>query len=383
MTAPVSRQHIVDRLAPSWLVIQLLGSGIMIGTLATATVSSPWLWVVYGASLFCWVLFVVVDPRMPRLGATMVAISGLLPAFVTGLSTDGTASILVTLVVGRFVILTIVPGSVLLGYVVACVAATMGSCAVLDRPPAELFGYPAVILLLFLLGLNRREQGLRTEQAERLLSQIALTERERSRAAALDERTRIAQEIQDVLAHSLGALSVQLKLAEALIEGRDRPGALRTLHRSDRLVDEGLREARNAVAALRAGYPSLPEALAQLVQEHQNEHSGTVDLRTEGELRATSPAATVSLVRTAREALTNAAKHAPSAPVTMTLAYDRDKVRLDVVNAVRTDDQPPDERSPGYGLAGMRERLALFGGTLVAGHHDEGTSWRVTAEVSE
>ncbi|NUR83876.1 MAG: sensor histidine kinase, partial [Nonomuraea sp.] len=86
------------------------------------------------------------------------------------------------------------------------------------------------------------------------------------------------------------------------------------------------------------------------------------------------PAVEVGLLRAAREALTNAAKHAPGSPVRVELGYAPESVSLAVRNDFTGTAGPP-----GHGLTGMRERLELIGGTLEAGRH--GDVWEVTAEV--
>jgi len=91
---------------------------------------------------------------------------------------------------------------------------------------------------------------------------------------------------------------------------------------------------------------------------------------------------TVSLLRTAREALTNAAKHAPGAPVAVLMTYQARMVRLVVSSAAPTRTVTPVNGVSGYGLTGMRERRALVGGTLAAGLAAEGDGWQVVAEIS-
>jgi signal transduction histidine kinase len=97
--------------------------------------------------------------------------------------------------------------------------------------------------------------------------------------------------------------------------------------------------------------------------------------------RALSSPVTVSLLRTAREALTNAARHAPGAPVILLLTYQARMVRLVVSHAAPTSQVTPVDRVSGYGLTGMRERLALVGGTLAAGPSAQGDGWQVVAEI--
>ena len=221
----------------------------------------------------------------------------------------------------------------------------------------------AVMLPVTLLGLNRRQHHvLAAEQA---------------RAAALDERTRIARELHDVLAHSLGALGMQLEVAEALLSERgDVDGALLRVRRSRRLAQDGLVEARGAVSALRDDVPSLVDALGQLVADFRRDRLTEVHFDVKGIPREVSTATAVSLQRTAREALTNAAKHAPGADVRVLLEYRAEVIRLRISNSA-----PPVEPNKGFGLTGMRERLALAGGTLAAG--PVGTEWLVTSEVPQ
>jgi signal transduction histidine kinase len=84
----------------------------------------------------------------------------------------------------------------------------------------------------------------------------------------------------------------------------------------------------------------------------------------------------------AREALTNAARHAPGAAVTIALEFAADAVALTVHNSAppRTSPEPPGAGVAGNGLTGMRERLALVGGHLHAG--PDGTGWMVRAEIT-
>ena len=88
-------------------------------------------------------------------------------------------------------------------------------------------GYGFALAAALLLGMNRRQYLARTEQARELLAESQRARHEQARAAALDERARIAREIHDLLAHSLGALAVQLDVAEALLTDGADPGGYR------------------------------------------------------------------------------------------------------------------------------------------------------------
>jgi signal transduction histidine kinase len=177
-----------------------------------------------------------------------------------------------------------------------------------------------------------------------------------------------------VLAHSLGALGIQLQAAEVMLSERhDVDRALRSLAGARRLVEEGLTETRRAVQALRTDAPPLPAALAALV-----DRPGA--LTVSGEPYALSPAAGLALLRVAQEATTNAVKHAAGQPATIALEYGEGGVELRVENPLPDNVavEHPDSAG-GYGLAGMHERLRLIDGELRAG--PVGERWLVQARV--
>jgi len=184
-----------------------------------------------------------------------------------------------------------------------------------------------------------------------------------------------------VLAHALGGLTVQLEAAEVLLAERgDVEGALERIRGSRRMAREGLEEARRAVAALRSDAPPLPETLTALVESHR-EQGSRGELVVEGAARELPPEVSLTLMRTVQEALTNARRHAPGSAVRVRLLYDAAATRVTITN----DPAPPAPPAAdavstgGYGLTGMRERLELAGGRLVAGPSPDG--WSLTAEI--
>ncbi|MCU1687428.1 MAG: hypothetical protein JWQ81_8167 [Amycolatopsis sp.] len=245
-------------------------------------------------------------------------------------------------------------------------------------------GYPLILLVGLLLGYNRRSYRVQAEQSAALLANAEQLRVEQDQIATLHERNRIAREIHDVLAHSLGALGVQVRAASAVLtDQRDIDRALDLLDQAHRLAKDGLTETRRAVHALRADTPALPDGLAELSAAHERRHHTPVTVRVDGEQRPLSVDCDLAFVRTAQEALVNAAKHAPQQPIDIHLGYGDVSTTLTVTNslgdsATRTS---PDLESVngGYGLTGMRERLMLLRGTLTAGAHDG--SWTVGARV--
>ena len=226
-------------------------------------------------------------------------------------------------------------------------------------------------------GASRRQYQDRAVQAEQLLAERRRAEAERARAAALAERNRIGREVHDVLAHSLGALSVQLETADALLETDADPDKAREyVQRARSLAVDGLIETRKAVHALRDEPVALSEQLATLAA------ATGATLTVNGTERRLDADAHHALFRAAQEALTNARKHAPGAPVTMQLTYTPAASVLTVTNGPcpdRTPTRPLSATGGGFGLRGMKERIELIGGELSAAALDAG--WTVQAAV--
>jgi signal transduction histidine kinase len=251
---------------------------------------------------------------------------------------------------------------------------------------ATLLGLAAVIASGLVIGRNWSAYRVQAEQSAALLAQRDRLEVEQRRADLLDERTRIAREIHDVLAHSLGALSIQIQAARSVLADRGDIGrAEELLAAAQRMTAEGLVETRRAVHALRSDTLPLDEELAKVTETHARRYGAPVSFDTCGTPRPLPPDATIALLRVAQEALVNAAKHAAGEHVVVRLDYADTEVTLVVRNAlgqdatgggagagVRTADA-------GYGLTGMRERLRLLNGTLEAGDRDG--QWTVTARL--
>ncbi|QNE23257.1 sensor histidine kinase [Kribbella qitaiheensis] len=352
-----------------------LASVVAICVLATARPAEPWVWAVLGAGLLSFLSGTFLMNRRPLLALTLLSYAGLSAALISGMP-DSNSLVLCLMAVADIAVMVLPQGyrpiiAVGIGY---------ATCYALsgwwwDRSDIWYVGQLTWTAILAAFGLNRRQYEVQARQTEKLLEQTRLAQQEHARAAALEERGRLARELHDVLAHSLGALSVQLELAEALLdEGNDTAGALDRVKRSRRLAVQGLVEARNAVAALRADeVPALPAALAALVEQHRKDHRAEVTL-TVDEVRTPRPEVVVALLGAAREALTNAAKHAPGRAVDVRLD-GRNGAWLTIRNAGATVGEK------GFGLAGMRERLALVNGKLEAG--PDGDDWLVVAAVAD
>jgi signal transduction histidine kinase len=239
---------------------------------------------------------------------------------------------------------------------------------------AELIGYPVTILSGLFIGRHRHAYRVQAEQAAELLARTSQLQVQQRRADVLDERTRIAREIHDVLAHSLGGLGIQIQAARAVLtDTGDIDKALEVLGNAQRMASDGLVETRRAVHALRTDALALDDELRNLAATHGSQHRTTVDFAVDGTPRELPPVATMALLRVAQEAFVNAAKHAAYQPIMLRVAYAPDAVRLTVSNPVATAANGSDPElatvDSGYGLTGMRERLLLIGGTLDVGRH--------------
>jgi signal transduction histidine kinase len=222
----------------------------------------------------------------------------------------------------------------------------------------------------------------RAEQAELLLAQTQRSHEEQLRAARLEESTRIARDIHDVLAHALAGLTIQLEATKALIEqGADRASILARVQRAHELAREGLRETSYAVGALRGDAVPAAAGIEALVADYRSAGDTPIELTIDGDRDRLAGQTGQVVLRVAQEALTNVRKHAPGAEVSVALhagETDGDEVVLVVDDRCAGAPAATDSLAAtggGYGLQGMRERAHGLGGTLNAGA--DGDGWRV------
>ncbi|MEV2273242.1 sensor histidine kinase [Nonomuraea africana] len=211
--------------------------------------------------------------------------------------------------------------------------------------------------------------------------EVAANRRLLADRAVADERRRIARELHDIVAHHITTMQLMAGGARANIaEPEVVRDALVTLEASGRLA---LREMRQLLDVLRDGdepeaAPSQPQPgaddLGRLVAESRLAGLPT-EFSVHGPQRPLPPTVGLTVFRIAQEALTNARKYAGPARASVQLTYRQDRVTVEV----RDDGggTPPQEGAPtvgsgGYGLIGMRERVALHGGTLTAGPQADG-----------
>jgi signal transduction histidine kinase len=208
---------------------------------------------------------------------------------------------------------------------------------------------------------------------------VLLEQEQEARAlqAVAEERTRIARELHDVVAHSVSVMVMQAG-AERRALGDERPDTREVLDVIEQTGRQALGEMRRLLGMLRkdddelalAPQPSL-EYLETLVSQVR-EAGLPVELEVEGTPVALPAGVDLSAYRIVQEALTNALKHAGPARARVRVRYRRDEVELEILDDGAGEDVTAENGAAGHGLVGMRERVSLFGGDLDAGGRREG-----------
>jgi len=202
-------------------------------------------------------------------------------------------------------------------------------------------------------------------------------------AGVLDERQRMAREIHDTIAQGLIGIVTQLEAAD---QARDRPADRdQHLENAQRLARESLTEARRSVeasmpAALESG--TLSDALADVAREWSEINAIPVEVAVTGDIVALHPEIDVALLRIAQEALANVARHAGASHAWLTLSYMGDVVTLDVRDdgvGFQVTERGSGDGS-GFGLTGMRQRVARVAGSLAI-ESEPGGGTAVSARV--
>jgi signal transduction histidine kinase len=244
-------------------------------------------------------------------------------------------------------------------------------------------GDAALFVVPLLVGLVVRQQRLRAEALEQLAVELEREREERARAAVAEERTRIARELHDEVAHAMSVIAVQADAAEGAL-AHDPALVQRPLVAIRETAREALADMRRVLGALRgdeqaelAPEPGLARAGALL--EPARAGGLEVDLRVEGEPAPLPPALDLTAYRVLQEGLTNVRRHAAARRVEVVLRYNRDAVGVEVVD---DGGGPGSGSGGGRGLAGIRERVALLGGEFVAGPRARGFALKVTLPLT-
>jgi signal transduction histidine kinase len=262
-------------------------------------------------------------------------------------------------------------GRVLLPSLVLVVA--MPSLAVARQPDRSWGTLAFVVIVLSLAWLAGTVIRRPMEQAQEAEERALRLEHERERSAELavaDERQRIARELHDVIAHSVSVMTVQTGAVRRLLlpEQEKEREALLSVEATGR---QALTEMRRLVGLLKEDtvmpmYAPLPSMKTLDVLVGTVREAGLpVDLSVEGEQQELAPGVDLAAYRVVQEALTNALKYAGPARAWVKVRWAVDQLVLQVENDGRNDANG--QAAGGHGLVGMKERVAVVGGTLESG----------------
>ena len=235
--------------------------------------------------------------------------------------------------------------------------------------PVDLSTGGAVVTVVLFAGAGVLGSGVR-ERRERFEADVVAS-RERAARSASDERLRITRELHDIIGHAMGVMVVQAGVAERLLDSDPDQARTALAQIGDtgraslaemRQVLGTLRESDEQVAALpRSPMPSLAD-LPALVE--QMRAAGLPVALAVEDLGPVPAGVDLAAYRIVQESLTNCLKHADATEVSVRLTRAQDDVRVVVADNGRSHPVPSPD---GQGLAGMRERVAVYGGELAAG----------------
>jgi signal transduction histidine kinase len=259
-----------------------------------------------------------------------------------------------------------------LGIGVLLVAAAVGAAALLEAPdqPVDVFGlvYPLVYFgVAAAVGVLLAQRAARLAAVEDRATALEGQLAREAELAAAQERARIARELHDVVAHGLSLMVVQAEAAEEVLAASPQ-AAVAPLRRIQDTGRQSLGEMRRLLGVLRTTegdgvrpQPSLA-GLDELAADARS--SGLdVDLEMAGNGAELPLGVQLAAFRIAQEALTNVRRHSGAQHVVVRLTVRADELFLEV----RDDGRGPVGQRVGHGLVGMRERAALYGGTLELG----------------
>ncbi len=262
----------------------------------------------------------------------------------------------------------------LLGLGVVWAVASLAEWRNPERSAANWVAVGAFMSIAWCVGLLARRPISQARSAEERAIRFEHEQDEAARRAVTEERHRIARELHDIIAHSVSVMTMQTGAVRRLLlpdQVRERESLL-SVEQTGR---DAMSEMRRLVGLLKeedsaAAYSPQPgmrslDALIATVRE-----AGLpVDVAFEGEPHELPPGVDLTAFRVVQEALTNARKHADTARAWVRVCWAVDELRIEVGNDGHS--RPHGSRT-GFGHAGMRERLSLYGGRLENGPGTDG-----------
>jgi signal transduction histidine kinase len=358
------------------VVVVVIAAAVALG-LVQQLLAEPGAWLIWVAlvSLAVWIV------RTALVRPESAAARILLVVMITAGSVAATATNVLGYTAGLAGVFAVVSSTTrpirqaVAAVLVSLLAVAAGTLLVPPAKAGPALGALAGIAFVVLTASNRRQSRMAESALRAALEQRLAVEQERRRTTALEERARIARDLHDVLAHSLGGLVVQLDAVEAELEAGRHGSALTRVGSARRLAAAGLHDARDAVDALRAPATDAASDIGELIETHRS-LGGVAELQILGHGEQ-SPETVEVLRRATQELLSNARRHAPGSAVTVALHLGA-MTTLEV-STPRTS-SPPSSVGGGQGLRGLRERVTAVGGRVTV---DDGDPFRVTVVVPQ
>jgi signal transduction histidine kinase len=257
----------------------------------------------------------------------------------------------------------------------AVLAAGVGITALLAaRGLGADWGFWVAAGVFWVIGLLFRQRLLRVAELQAQTEHLQVEQAQKAKWAVVEERSRIARELHDVIAHSVSVMVVQAGAARHTLDPANAEIG-ETLQSIETAGRQALAELRRLLGILRrpddepalAPVPGLGRVTALI--EQMREAGLPTDLRVEGEPAPLAPGVDLTAYRIIQEALTNALRHAGQARALVSIRYRAHELDLEISD---NGDGTAANAGGGHGLAGMRERIALYGGTLDAGRRGDG-----------
>ncbi|HUR09098.1 MAG TPA: histidine kinase [Nonomuraea sp.] len=251
--------------------------------------------------------------------------------------------------------------------------------------PADLLYAGVFVAGVWLAGHAVSIRQVRAQLSEERAAQAKREAAWQATAAVNQERARIARELHDVVANSMTAMALHVGGIRRLLRP-DQQAEREALLVAEQTGRQALTEMHRLLALLRepgasVSHTSLPRlADAGDLLEPLRAGGLSAELRVEGAPIPLPPGIDLSAYRILQEAITNVVKHADATRIGCLIQYGDEMLRLDVVDDGRSPRAGGAAPGGGHGLVGMRERVALYGGTLEAGPQP-GRGYRVTATL--
>ena len=260
----------------------------------------------------------------------------------------------------------------------------IASFTLLDKPggydTGGATGMVTSLVGVIVLGVFVRNRQRLFADSEHRASMAEADRQANAARAVAEERSRIAREMHDVVAHGMSVIAVQAAAAQEIVHS-DPDKAAEVMGRIENVGRQSLNEMRRMLSVLRNGdsdssaslapQPSLADVPGAVAQS--TDAGVATDLVVSGDARELPPGIELTAFRVVQEALTNVLKHAgPAASATVAIEYRTDDVVIDVSDNGRGAASGLSDAGGGNGLAGMHERVEIYGGELSARPRDGG-----------